>query len=108
MKVVKLSPLEKEYHAQSGDQFTFSYNEHVSVGYTADFDIENQEIVRHLKTDTVYEHPERLEDPQITGADSATTTFIFEAREKGTTLLFIQKYFRFELEEKFQFRITVI
>lgn len=108
MKVVKLSPSKKEYHAQSGDLYTFAYNEHVSVGYTADFEIENQEVLGHHNTDTAYQHPERLKDPKITGADSATTTFTFEAREKGTTLLFIRKYFRFELEEEFQFRITVV
>lgn len=106
MKVVKLSPLEKEIHLKIGDQCTFTYNEHVSVGYTAEFEIEDSEILGHLETNTQYSHPERMKTG-MTGGDAAKTTFSFEARELGTSLLFIRKFFRFDLEEEFQFRIIV-
>ena len=106
MKVVKLSPFKKELHLEKGDYCTFTYHEHVSVGYTADFDIEDATVLRHLETNTQYEDPERMKNG-TTGGDAAQTTFTFEAIQQGTTLLFIHKYFRFDLEEEFQFRIII-
>ena len=106
MKVVKLSPLEKEIYLETGDCCTFSYYEHVSVGYTADFEIENLEVLGHLETNTKYEDPERMKTG-MTGGDAAQTTFTFEGKESGTSLLIIRKYFRFDLEEEFRFRVTI-
>ena len=106
MKVVKLSPLEKEIYLEKGDHCTFSYYEHVSVGYTADFEIEDLEVLEHLETNTKYEDPERMKDG-MTGGDAAQTTFTFGAKDIGTSLLLIHKYFRFDLEEEFQFRVII-
>ena len=39
--------------------------------------------------------------------NSARTTFKFKALMKGTTLLIIRKYFRFELEAEYTFRINI-
>ncbi|MCO4820727.1 MAG: hypothetical protein KC469_01575 [Flavobacteriaceae bacterium] len=106
MKVVKLSPLEKEIHLKIGDKCTFTYHEHVSVGYTAEFEIENAEVLGHMETNTKYENAERMKSG-MTGGDAAQTTFTFNSKLEGTTLLFIRKYFRFDLEEEYQFRIFV-
>ena len=106
MKIVKLSPGKKEFFLEKGDQCVFTYYEHVSVGYTAEFEIENSEILNHLETNTQYEDIERLKT-KIAGGDAAQTTFTFEIQAKGTSLLIIRKYFRFDLEEEFRFRIIV-
>lgn len=107
MKLIQLSSESKILHIEKGDRLLFTYTEHVSVGYTADFEIEDLSVLRHLETTTVYDHPEMLDDPMITGADEAKTTFLFEALSEGTTLLLISKYFRFEVEESLSFRIHV-
>jgi hypothetical protein len=106
MKVVNLSAFKKEIRLELGDRCDFTYNEHVSVGYTADFEIENEEVLSHLETNTTYQYPKKI-NAGMTGADAAETTFSFIAKAKGTTLLFVRKYFRFDLEEEFQFRIIV-
>jgi hypothetical protein len=106
MTIIKLDPLNKELNITKNDQLTFSYREHVSVGYTADFEIENNLVLEHTETETEYKHPERMKEG-MTGGDSARTTFKFKALMKGTTLLIIRKYFRFELEAEYTFRINI-
>lgn len=106
MAIFKLSPIKKELDLEKGDQITYTYSEHLSVGVTADFEIENALVLKHLETDTAYLNPEKMEEG-MTGGDAANTTFVFEAISEGTTLLIIRKYFRSELEEEYTFRINV-
>ncbi len=108
MKSFSLLPSNTDIRAEVGDEFTYSFNEHVSVGFMAEFDIEDESVLRHKGTNTNYETPERMEEPGITGADSAQTTFYFEAISKGTTLLIIRNLFRMDVESEYRFRITVI
>lgn len=106
MTTIKLSPSEREVTVEKGDRLTYTYNEHISVGYTADFEIEDLHVLKHLETDTVYQYPEKMGEG-MTGGDAANTTFVFEACLSGTTLLIIRKYFRSELEEEYRFRINI-
>lgn len=106
MEIIKLSPLNEELNITKADQLEFSYREHISVGYTAEFEIENQEILIHQKTDIVYKSPERMKEG-MTGGDAATATFRFKAIAIGKTLLTIRKYFRGELETEYTFRINI-
>ncbi len=106
MKVVKLFSFQKEFVLRKGDQCKYTYHEHVSVGYTADFEIEDSKVLKHLETNTRYEQPERMKHG-MAGGDAAETTFVFQAESFGTSLLWIRKYFRFDLEEEMQFRIIV-
>lgn len=106
MQIITLSPFEQELNVKKNDQLKYSYTEHVSVGYTADFEIENQEILIHLETDTAYRYPEKMKEG-MTGGDAANTTFTFGAIAEGTTLLIIRKYYRSELETEYRFRINI-
>lgn len=107
MATIELTSATSEVQVKCGDKLTYAYNEHISVGYTADFEIEDSGILKHSETNTVYRHPEKMKEG-MTGGDSASTTFVFEAQATGTTLLIIHKYFRFELEEEYTFRVNVI
>jgi hypothetical protein len=44
----------------------------------------------------------------ISGADAASTVFVFSAFAEGTTLLLIRNIYRMELESEYRFRIHVI
>jgi len=101
MKVIALSPSTKDVHIISGTKLTYSYQEHLSMGYTADFEIEDIGVLQHIGSET------NFEQKQLNRNDAATTTFIFEAISQGTTLLLIHNYFRSELEKEYQFRVTV-
>lgn len=107
MKKIKLLPSVTDIKAEVGDELAYVYYEHISVGYMADFDIEDESVVRHKGSETIYEQPERMNEPGITGADAAQTTIYFEAMVKGTTLLIIRNLFRMDIESEYRFRITV-
>ncbi len=108
MEVIKIESSDKEFNIKQGEQLSYSFQEHISVGYTGDFEIEDLDVLTHIQTDTRYAYPEKMQDPQITGADAATTTFVFEGQKTGTTLLIIKKYYRSRLEEELRFRVNVI
>ena len=107
MKKIPLVPSATDLKAEIGDELAYVFYEHVSVGYMAEFDIEDESVVRHKGSETIYEQPERMNEPGITGADAAQTTFYFEAMAKGTTLLIIRNIFRMDIESEYRFRITV-
>lgn len=107
MKVIKLSVFAKKQDCEQGDYLTFAYYEHLSTGITADFEIEDTEILTHIGSETTYDN-RSYKELNIKREDLAKTTFMFKALSKGTTLLIIRKYFEAKLEEEYYFRITVV
>jgi hypothetical protein len=106
-KTIELKPENTDIKAKVGDKLGYSFHEHMSVGYWAEFEIEDETVLRHSGTDTVYNTPERMNEPGMAGADAARTTFFFEATAAGTTLLLVRNLFRGESENEYKFRINV-
>ena len=42
----------------------FEFHRHVSVGEEMEFEIENEKILSHLRTETEYIHPEKMKYPE--------------------------------------------
>ena len=108
MKTLSIDSSISEYHLEIGDLLTFKFREHISVGFTADFEIEDESVLKHKETVTEYQNPERMKIEGISGADAASTVFVFSAFAEGTTLLLIRNIYRMELESEYRFRIHVI
>lgn len=92
---------------QKGTKLSYSYLKHSSVGNEADFKIENEAVLVFRGSEIRYHNPERMKDPQITGADAATGKFVFEAIKAGKTRLTLQELFRFEVEEEHIFELII-
>jgi predicted secreted protein len=106
-KIVELKIDNTDVKVTIGVKLAYSFNEHMSVGYWAEFEIEDESVIRHSGTDTAYNSPERMNEPGMSGADAAKTTFFFEAISTGTSLLIVRNIFRGEIENEYKFRITV-
>jgi hypothetical protein len=76
-----------------GEEFSFPYPKHASVGLGARYRIEDPTVVAFVREKTRYTHPQRLM-PWMTGGDVAIGTFVFRALQPGTTSLIIRKDFR--------------
>lgn len=108
MKEIMLTPENTILNIRIGDQLKYRFHEHVSVGYWAEFEIEDESVIKHSGSNTIYNSPERMEEPGITGADAAETTFFFEALSEGTSLLIIRNLFRMIPETETRYRINVL
>lgn len=86
-------------------ELTYSYQEHLFVGDITDFEIEDTGVLQLIGSETNFE--QKQFDKDVSVNDGVITTFIFKAIRQGTTLLFIQQYFRSELEKEYQFRVAV-
>jgi len=106
-KTFELKPENSDIKVKIGDKLGYSFSEQMSVGYWAEFEIEDENVVRHSGTDTAYNNPERMNEEGISGADAARTTFFFEAMNIGTSLLIVRNIFRGDIESEYKFRINV-
>lgn len=106
-KTFELKPENSDIKVKIGDKLGYSFSEQMSVGYWAEFEIEDENVVRHSGTDTTYNSPERMNEEGISGADAARTTFFFEAMNIGTSLLIVRNIFRGDIESEYKFRINV-
>ena len=106
-KTFELKPENSDIKVKIGDKLGYSFSEQMSVGYWAEFEIEDENVVRHSGTDTAYNSPERMNEEGISGADAARTTFFFEAMNIGTSLLIVRNIFRGDIESEYKFRINV-
>lgn len=106
-KTIELKAANSDVKAKIGDKLGYSFHEHMSVGFWAEFEIEDETVLRHSGTDTVYNTPERMNEPGMAGADAARTTFFFEAISTGTSLLVVRNIFRGDIESEYKFRINV-
>lgn len=103
MKSIKLSPSTYELVTESGDEFYYEFKEHLTAGYSAEFEIEDESVIQHKNTETVYGQSESDKNYP----DMVSTTFSFKAVSKGTSILLIKNLFNFILESEYRFRIKV-
>lgn len=106
-KPIELKPENTDVRAALGDKISYSFYEHISVGFWAEFEIEDEDVIRHSGTNTTYDTPERMKEPGLTGADAARTSFFFEAIAVGTSMLIFRNIFRGNIETEYRFRITI-
>ena len=107
MKSIRLSPLTYEVVAEIGDEFYYEFKEHLTAGCSAEFEIEDDSVIQHKNTETVYDHVRSEKDSDKNYSDMVSTTFLFKAVSKGTSILLIKNLFNFILESEYRFRIKV-
>lgn len=105
--IVKLSPVETTLTVKTGTELHYSYKSHASVGYGGKFEIGNEAVLEHLRTDMDYEQSEE-ERADKDGADKATGTFVFTAKSAGSSTLKVREMFRGKPEREVEYAITVI
>lgn len=105
-EIVKLSQAETTLTVKTGTQLHYSYKSHASVGYGAKFEISNEAVLEHLRTDMAYEQSEE-ERAEKDGADKATGTFVFTAKSAGSSTLKVRETFRGKPELELEYAITV-
>lgn len=93
--------------AQVGDVLTYAGHVHGSVGNDMDYAIFDSAVVGYKGFDVVFEHPELLEREGWAGGDSATGTYSFEAKKRGTTLVRLIHLFRGQEEAKHDVEVIV-
>jgi hypothetical protein len=85
----------------------FEFHRHGSVGENMEFEIGNDSILSHLRTETEYIHPEKMKYPGWTGGDAEKGTWFFKTVGTGTTTLAVKKIFRGTLESICTVKIVV-
>jgi hypothetical protein len=85
----------------------FEFHRHVSVGEKMEFEIGDETILAHLRTETEYIHPEKMKYPEWTGGDAEKGTWFFKTVDTGTTTLAVSKIFRGTLESTCTVKIVV-
>jgi hypothetical protein len=88
------------------EKVSYDFSLHESVGFTAEYYIKDEGIIKYINTKVKYYHPERMK-PGMTGGDSARGTFIFKAIKQGETELVIKHLFRGEVDKIVKIQITV-
>ncbi len=96
----------QEEHLTVGEEFYVQFHRHGSVGEDAEFEIDDEEVVTHLRTETEYLHPERMK-PGWTGGDAERGRWYFRTQARGTTYLTVRILFRFEVESTCTLRLIV-
>ena len=86
---------------------SFEFFRHSSVGENMEFEIGDESILKHLRTETEYLHPEKMKYPEWTGGDAEKGTWFFDTVGTGTTTLAVSKIFRGTLESKCTVKIVV-
>lgn len=90
-----------------GDEFCYQFSRHGSVGIDAEFNIEDDSIISHTKTEVEYLHPEHMKKPGWTGGDAERGKWFFKTLKAGGTTLRINTLFRFEVESSCTITIVV-
>jgi len=90
-----------------GDTVYYEFHRHGSVGEDAEFEIEDDNILIHERTESEYLYPENLKKPGWTGGDAERGKWFFRAVKQGRTKLTIRILFRFEIESECTMTIIV-
>jgi hypothetical protein len=89
------------------ETFFFEFHRHVSVGEEMDFEIGEESVLSHLRTETEYIHPEKMKYPEWTGGDAEKGKWFFKTAGTGKTSLAVKKIFRGTLESTCTVTIVV-
>jgi len=90
-----------------GEVVWYAFSRHGSVGEDAEFEIENDEVLGHERTETEYIHIEKMKKPEWTGGDAERGKWYFRALRPGSTKLTVRILFRFEVESECTVKIVV-
>lgn len=96
-----------EVHLYPGQKASYPFRKHVSVGFDAEYEIQDEAILVMIQEQTQYHTPEKLIEPGWTGGDNASSQFVFEAKKPGVTELVVRHLFRGHIEESVCIRIIV-
>ena len=86
---------------------SFEFFRHGSVGENMEFEIGDESILKHLRTETEYIHPEKMKYHDWTGGDAEKGLWFFETVGTGKTSLIVKKIFRGTLESTCSVQIVV-
>ncbi len=89
------------------EAFFFEFHRHVSVGEEMQFEIGDEAVISHLRTETEYIHPEKMKYPEWTGGDAEKGKWFFKTVGTGKTSLAVKKIFRGTLESTCTVTIVV-
>ena len=105
MDTISINPLRSsDYTIKVGQNISYSYVEHGSVGIGSEYSVENNKVLELKDKVITYKNPANTGLP---GGDEASLRLIFTGKEKGTTTLTIKNMFRGSVEDEYQFKITV-
>lgn len=105
MEIVKInSQTQTEYKIKLGQQISYSFREHGSVGISAEYELSDGFVLALKERNKVYSNPDRK---HLAGGDNSTVTLVFEAAEIGTCEIIIKKMFRGKIENELKFKVTV-
>ncbi|MFW9982625.1 MAG: hypothetical protein ACFFE3_12010 [Candidatus Thorarchaeota archaeon] len=90
-----------------GEVVYYAFHRHGSVGEDAEFEIDNEEVITHERTETEYIHIEKMKKPEWTSGDAERGMWIFKALRPGSTRLTVRILFRFEVESECTVKIVV-
>ncbi len=101
---IQLTPLETNYIVKVGQTLTYTANVHGSVGETTEVTAPNENTIKLTDTKHKYNHPEKSNMP---GGDAATVTYLFDALQTGEGHVIVVDSFRGEIQNTYDFKITV-
>lgn len=104
---IQLSHFETTLTVETGTELRYSFKSHASVGFGAQFEVGNPAVLEHVRTDTQYEQSEE-DRAGKTGADAATSTFVFTAKSPGSSTLKVTELFRGDPQLALEYAITVV
>lgn len=102
--MVSVNPLRGKATVKVGQQLVYSASVHGSVGYSASVGSSSGRYLPLVETHFEYDDEENA---KLSGGDSATKYFVFEAKKAGTYEIHARHYFRGDLENDFTIVITV-
>ncbi|MFX1559478.1 MAG: hypothetical protein ACFFBL_02710 [Promethearchaeota archaeon] len=86
---------------------SFEFFRHGSVGENMEFEIGDESILKHIRTETEYLHPEKMKYHDWTGGDAERGLWFFRTIGIGKASLTVSKIFRGTLESKCTIEIIV-
>jgi hypothetical protein len=95
---------QSEYKIKLGQQISYSFREHGSVGISAEHELSDDNVLLLKERNKVYKNKDRK---HLAGADNSTVTLIFEGKAIGSSDLIVRKMYRGDIKEELIFNITV-
>ena len=102
--MVSMNPLRGICNVKLGQQIYYGGSVHGSVGSTVSVYSSDSEALPLNRSFIEYD---KKQQRGMTGGDSATKYFIFDASKAGTYEVYVKRYFRGDLENEFTITINV-
>ncbi len=102
--MIKLSALQGDIKLKVGQKAYYQASTHGSVGFTTKVSPGNTSLFKLINTHFVYKDASKA---KMSGGDSGTKTFIFEALKPGNTVLMIENSFRGESKSTHKIKVTI-